>query len=139
MSRRLRSMLLALVACALAAGAWAVWGSARMLDGTSWRLTGWSESSLRAGDFQITARFTHGTIGGHSAVNSYSGPYTARRSGAFRVGALASTEMAGEEPAMRAEATYLRLLVRARSFTRTGATLTLRDASGSRLLVFAAR
>ena len=46
------------------------------LDGTQWKLTEWTLSSLRPGDFNITARFADGQISGHSGVNTYGGPYT---------------------------------------------------------------
>lgn len=136
MPRGIRVLVLLLALGALVIGAWAVWGGSRALDGTSWRLTRWSEPSLDPAGFTITASFARGTVSGRSAVNSYSGPYTARRSGAFATGALASTEMAGPEPAMRAEAAYFNLLARARAFSRTAASLTLRDATGAELLVF---
>lgn|SRR5450756_1263602 len=80
------------------------------LDGTAWRLTGWTLSSLDPNDFTITAKFADGRISGDSVVNTYSGPYTACPGDAFSVGDLASTMMAGPEPDMRAEGAYLKLL-----------------------------
>jgi heat shock protein HslJ len=106
------------------------------LDGTAWRLEGWSVSSLYPGDFDITAAFKDGQISGKSAVNSYSGPYTAGSSGDFSAGPLTYTEMAGPEPAMRAEGLYFELLDRARSYLVGDGRLTLRDANGNELLVF---
>ena len=46
------------------------------LDGTQWRLTEWTLSSLNPRDFEITAEFADGKIGGRGGVNSYGGPYT---------------------------------------------------------------
>ncbi len=56
------------------------------LDGTQWRLTEWTLSSLNPRDFEITAEFADGIeitaefadgkIGGRGGVNSYGGPYT---------------------------------------------------------------
>lgn len=112
--------------------------SAPSLEGTSWRLTGWSASSLDPADFTITAQFADGKIGGKSAVNTYGGPYEAGEDGSFSVGDLASTMMAGPEPDMRAETIYLELLAEAKSYSVDGDTLTLSDAGGSESLIFAA-
>ena len=106
------------------------------LDGTSWRLTEWTLSSLNPADFSITAQFADGNISGHSAVNTYGGPYKLGRGAAFEVGPLACTEMAGPEPAMRAEAAYMTLLGQAKSFKVAGSTLTLYDKNGNESLVF---
>jgi heat shock protein HslJ len=106
------------------------------LDGTSWKLTGWSVSSQDPGDFTITAEFRDGRIGGKSAVNSYGGPYTAAEDGAFSVGELISTMMAGPEPDMRAEKDYLTLLAAAKQYAVDGQTLTLSDANGNDSLIF---
>ena len=107
------------------------------LNGTRWKLTGWTVSSLDPADFTITANFANGQISGTSAVNSYSGPYTLGPGDAFSVGPLASTEMAGPEPAMRAESAYMKLLIQARSCKETVGTLTLYDQDGNASLVFA--
>ncbi len=108
------------------------------LDGTSWRLTGWSLSSLDPNTFTITADFASGQISGKSAVNSYSGSYTAGPGSAFSVGELTSTLMAGPEPEMRAEQAYTTLLRQAKSYTLKGGTLTLSDANGNESLIFSA-
>ena len=105
------------------------------LAGTSWRLSGWSASSLDPADFTINATFDDREIGGTSAVNQYGGTYTAK-AGNFSTGALSMTEMAGPEPAMRAEQIYLTLLAQARRYERTAGGLVLRDANGNELLVF---
>jgi len=60
------------------------------LDGTSWRLTEWTLSSLNPADFTITAQFADGQISGNSGVNSYGGPCKLGRGAAFSVGPLAS-------------------------------------------------
>jgi inhibitor of cysteine peptidase len=107
------------------------------LDGSAWRLEGWSVSSLYPGDFEITAAFDDGRISGKAAVNSYSGPYSADSSGDFLVGMLMQTLMAGSGPAMQAEAAYFDLLKQARTFSLSGDRLTLLDANHNELLVFA--
>ncbi len=47
------------------------------------------------------------------------------------------TEIAGAEPAMRAEGIYTELLRNERKYTRTADRLTLMDANGNDLLYFA--
>ena len=106
------------------------------LDGTRWRLTEWTLSSLNPADFTITVQFADGQISGHSGVNTYGGPYKLGRGDAFSAGLLACTEMAGPEPAMRAESAYMTLLGQAKSFKVAGSTLTLYDKNGNESLVF---
>ena len=108
------------------------------LDGTTWRLSAWSVASLRADEFEITARFADGRVSGRSAVNTYTGAATIGPGNAIAFGPMASTRMAGPEPAMRAEGIYLRLLGDARSWSIDDARLTLRDAGGNDRLVFMA-
>jgi heat shock protein HslJ len=110
--------------------------SAAALAGTSWRLTGWSVSSQDPNDFTITAEFKDGRIGGTSAVNQYGGSYTAGDDGSISFGDLVSTMMAGPEPDMKAEQTYLKLLAAAAKFRVEGDTLTLSDAQGNDSLIY---
>jgi heat shock protein HslJ len=109
------------------------------LEGTSWRLTGWTLSSLNPEDFTITAAFADGKISGKSAVNNYNGPFTEGPGDAFSVGELISTMMAGPEPDMRAEQAYLTLLAQAKSYVLKDGGLTLFDANGNESLTFAAK
>ena len=108
------------------------------LEAHGWRLSAWSVSSLRASDFEITARFADGGVSGRSAVNTYTGAATIGPGNALAFGPMATTRMAGPEPAMRAEGIYLRLLGDARSWSIDDARLTLRDAGGNERLVFVA-
>ena len=121
--------LVAMLGCASAASS---------LDGTQWQLAGWSLSSLSPTDFAISAKFAGGQISGRSAVNSYSGKYELGPGDAFSVGPLASTRMAGPEPAMRAESGYLTLLGRAKSYKLSDGKLTLYDEGGTETLRFEA-
>jgi inhibitor of cysteine peptidase len=107
------------------------------LEGTSWKLEGWSISSLYPGNFEITATFKDGSVSGKSAVNQYSGPYVAGKNGSFSVGAIISTKMAGPEPAMRAETIYFELLSQARNYRITNGRLILLDANLNEQLIFA--
>jgi heat shock protein HslJ len=120
------------------AGCWGSGGDAHVLDGTAWRLTAWTLSSLDANAFTITAKFAHGQISGKSAVNAYGGPYTAGPNEAFSVGNLAVTAMGGIGPDMRAEQAYLTLLGEAKSYKRDGIRLTLFDQHGNESLIFQA-
>jgi heat shock protein HslJ len=137
------AIVLAVVSAA--AGCGGSGASRHALNGTSWRLTGWTLNSLVPDQFTITAAFADGKISGASAVNSYGGTYSAGSSGssatgssgAFSVGQLASTEMAGPEPAMRAERAYITLLQQARSYKLAGDALTLYVANGNESLIFA--
>ena len=106
------------------------------LDGTEWKLAGWSLNSLNPADFTITAKFTKEDISGSSGVNSYSGPYKLGASGAFSVGQIAGTLIAGPEPAMRAEGAYLTLLGQASSYKVVDGKLILYDKGGNESLIF---
>jgi heat shock protein HslJ len=129
------AMLLAVVSAAAGCGGSAA--SRHALDGSSWRLDGWTLNSLAPDQFTITASFAGGKISGTSAVNTYGGSYTTGADGAFSVGQLASTEMASPEPAMRAERAFITLLQQARSYKLAGDKLTLFDSNGNESLIFA--
>lgn len=140
---RLRAAILsaaALLAVALIAAVAAGCGgeSSPSLEGTAWKLTGWSVGSQDPNDFTITAEFKDGRIGGTSAVNSYGGPYTTGDDGSFSVGELASTMMAGPEADMQAETDYMTLLAAAMEFQVDGETLTLFDGDGGESLIYSA-
>jgi len=111
-------------------------GDEEGLDGTSWRLQGWSVSSLSPGDFEITAAFTSDQISGRAAINTYSGSYTVTPDGEFAVGELARTLMAGSEEDMRAEDTYFQLLGEATAYQVDDGQLILSDANGNQLLIY---
>lgn len=112
-------------------------GDEKSLEGTSWVLTGTSATSFDPATIAITAEFTDTQISGSSGVNRYSGGYTAT-GGAFSVGELISTLMAGPEPDMQAESTYLELLASATTYSVDGDQLVLRDADGNDQLTYAA-
>jgi heat shock protein HslJ len=133
-------MVAALVVAGLGCGSSGGGGSTTPdLNGTAWKLTAWSVSAQSPADFTITAEFKDGTISGTSAVNTYHGPFTTGPGDAFSVGAVAGTKMAGPEPAMNAETTYLQLLQSAKRYTVEGSTLTLFDANGNEALVYTAK
>ena len=108
------------------------------LEGTKWRLVGWTISSIDPADVTITAKFSQDKLSGNSGVNSYSGSYKLGPGDAFSGGPFAGTLMAGPEPAMRAESAYLKLLSQAKSYTVSHGTLTLHDEGGNESLTFEA-
>ena len=122
-------LLMGVVGCA---------GEDNPLDGTQWRLSEWTLSSLSPADFTITATFADGQISGWSGVNSYRGPYSLGSGNSFAAGPLVSTEIAGPEPAMRAESAYVTLLGQARAYELAEGRLTLLDESGNESLIFEA-
>ncbi len=141
MKPRLSAMFVALTISVVVfgvAGCWGFGNDTHVLDGTAWRLTGWNLSSVDPNAFTITAQFADGKISGHSAVNTYGGPYTAGPGAAFSVGDLAVTEMGGPVADMRAEQAYFAALGEARSFKRSGDRLTLFDEHGNAVLIFQA-
>ncbi|MGI6366748.1 MAG: META domain-containing protein [Anaerolineae bacterium] len=99
-----------------------------------WRVTGWSAPTAIPADVEITARFAEGSITGRSGVNQYSSELTLGPGDAFQVGDVITTLMAGPEPAMQAEETYLDLLQRVVRFQLAGDTLTLYDEGGEAIL-----
>ncbi len=117
-----------LVATALLAGCSSSGGttkSAGDLTGKEWGLVGASTDSRELGLAGITATFKAGQLSGFSGVNQYSGPYTAKSDGTFKAGPLVGTLMAGPEPLMKAESTYLKLLEGCDSYKVEAGTLTL--------------
>jgi heat shock protein HslJ len=135
-ARMLATVLLFAVALSALGGCSRVDGP---LDGTRWRLSEWTLNSLDPAELKITAQFADGKISGSSGVNTYSGPYRVGPSSAFSAGPLASTEMAGPEPAMRAEQAYLTLLGQVGSYKMVDGRLTLYDAGGNESLLFEAQ
>jgi heat shock protein HslJ len=114
-------------------------GGSYGLDGTEWTLREWSVSSIDPGDHEVTLSFDDGIAGGKAPVNSYGGSYEAKPGRSFRVAEVASTLMAGDERAMRAEAAYFELLRSARRYEVDGDSLVLSDAQGNTVLAFERR
>ena len=135
MAGSLRKTLILLVVLAIAILAGCATTQAR-LDGPEWRLSAWSVSSVRSSDFTITARCAAGAVMGRSGVNTYRGSAVIGPGSSIAFGPMATTRMAGPEPAMRAEGIYLDLLARVGSYRVDERGLTLFDAKGNELLVF---
>jgi len=138
MLHRHRILGAALLAAALLLAASACSRDHAPLEGTSWRLVGWTISSVYPGDHTITAQFSQGRISGKSAVNSYGGRCQVGPGSAFAVDTIEVTLMAGPEEAMRAERAYLTLLRQARNYRVEEGMLTLFDGGGNQLLIYGA-
>jgi heat shock protein HslJ len=106
------------------------------LDGTNWKLAGWSVSSLAPADFTITADFEDARISGTSVVSSYGGPYETGPGDDFSIGPLSSTMGGGTGDEGRAEKIYFDLLKAAETYAREGDSLTFYDAEGNESMVF---
>jgi heat shock protein HslJ len=105
-------------------------------SGGSWKLVGWSLSSLEPDPFAITMVLADGKISGHSGVNTYGGSYREGSDGSFAVSDIAQTEMAGDADAMRAESAYMTLLGSTKWYKISGSSLTLYDANHNEELIF---
>ena len=138
MLRRSAVQVLGLLAIVALLGVLGCSAGTSALEDTHWRLKTWTLNSLNPADFTITAQFAGGRISGNSGVNSYGGPVKLGPGSAFSAGPLASTLMAGPEPAMRAESAFTKLLGDAKSFKVSSGTLTLYDGGGNESLEFEA-
>ena len=108
------------------------------IEGVQWKLAGWQVSSINPADVTITAKIEGGQISGSGGVNTYGGPCRLGPGNAFSAGPVSATEMAGPEPAMRAEAAYLKLLAEARFYAKADGRLTLYDQNENESLIFEA-
>ena len=106
------------------------------LADTHWVVASWSAGSPDPAAYHMTADFGAGQMSGKAAVNAYNGEYKAAEGGAFALGPIAATEMAGSEDAMRAEGIYFHLLEQAKRYSADPSTLRLRDSGNNVLLVF---
>lgn len=93
--------------------------------GAEWTLTRGGESDTDLAEIGITAIFNEGQISGFSGVNQYSGPFTADETGGFESGPFTTTLMAGPEPLMKVEQSYLELLEGCDSYAVMGGMLIL--------------
>jgi heat shock protein HslJ len=106
------------------------------LEGTSWVLDV-AALGLTDAEGTPTAEFGDGTVSGSTGCNRYTGGFTKARS-KVSVGSIATTRRAGSPTAMAVEHEYLARLARVASFRIKGDALTLVDATGDAVLVFAA-
>jgi heat shock protein HslJ len=116
-------------------------GSGGQLDGKTWALTSYAiggEMQQVPADVIADATFTaaESNVSGSAGCNRFTGGY--RADGAdLTFGALATTQMACVGPADAVEAAYLANLAATRTYTATADALTMFDANGDAILVFA--
>jgi heat shock protein HslJ len=112
----------------------------KALEGKTWKateITGVPEIVSSKGS-ATTAVFAGGKIAGSGAINRYSGPYTTGPGNTIEVGALISTQMAGEPAAMAQEQAYFAALQKATEYSVTETSLTLMDEKGATLVKYEA-
>ena len=112
--------------------------SANPLEG-EWNVTGYNNGKQAVVSpitgTTLTATFTaDGEVGGNAGCNSYSGPYKLDGT-SLTVGPLATTMKACEQAIMDQETQFLAALQTPTKVEPSGATVTLRDASGATQVV----
>lgn len=105
------------------------------LEGTSWRLVGWSVSAEKADAFPTTLAFEGDQASGQAAVNGYGATFSAK-DGSLTLGDVNRTLMAGSPEADAHEKRFFELLEQVERYAIDGETLTLSDAEGNQLLTF---
>ncbi len=108
------------------------------LKDVQWTLSASSETEADLTNLGIIAKFDGTRMTGFSGVNSYTGPYEAGDDGTFESGPFASTMMAGPEPAMAAEAAYMKIVDAAEKYEVADGRLTLTTADDKTLTYDAA-
>lgn len=129
------------VAAVIAAGCSSTGGTGGTIDGTTWALTSYlvdGKATPVPADVLVDATFSadDSTVSGSAGCNRYSGPYTVDGS-KLTFGDLATTLMLCDGPAGEVETAYLAHLGNAATFTATADALTIYDASGASILVYA--
>src|SRR5690242_5504208 len=121
-------------ACGSSGGSAGGSGSAPSLDGTDWVLTSMAPSVPNLGRVTITAQFAGGNLSGHSGCNTYRTSYT-QNGDSLTIGQnVASTQIPCPSVPSAVERAYLARLPQVKSFSKSGSTLTLKDADGKALL-----
>jgi len=107
------------------------------LAGSSWTLTAFGDGTAVAEQPSTLSFDAEGTrVGGKGGVNRYNGAVTISGQ-AISFGPAASTRMAGPPDLMAQEDTFFRALSDVAAYQIDGDQLTLADADGNALLIFA--
>ena len=108
------------------------------LAGSNWQLTELNAQPPVPGDVAPTLQFQpEGRLGGNGGCNGYGGAYEVKGA-ALKISEVMSTLMACADDALTAqESAYFQALGGVASYDLSGDTLTLKDASGATVLVFA--
>ena len=112
-------------------------GGAELTD-TQWALSGASYTNTSLTDTGITLDFAAAEASGNGGVNTYSAGYTSAADGTVAFSEIASTQMAGDEAAMKAEADYLAALATVTGYSISGDLLDL-FAGPDQILTFTQR
>jgi heat shock protein HslJ len=134
------ALVIAAIGVALSLGgrggtAGAAEGGAEAIEGIEWTLVSLGGQKAAA-DREVSAQFEGGRVSGLASVNRYFASYTVSGS-QISVSEIGATKMAGPEPLMQQEQSFLSALGTASSFSRSGDTLTITTAAGD--LVFDAK
>lgn len=95
------------------------------LASTKWALSGIATTTEDLSGSGITLDFAAAQASGNAGVNTYNAGYTASADGTLSFSAIASTNMAGDEAAMKLEAEYLGLLGKVTGYSVSGGLLDL--------------
>ena len=112
--------------------------AANQLESETWVLTAYAVDGAMKTALPaplVDATFAEGKLSGNGGINQYSGTYEVDGS-KMRVGALVSTEMAGDPVVMAQEAAYLANLQDANAFNVDGDNLTIKDDFADIILEF---
>lgn len=112
-------------------------GGAELAD-TQWALSGASYTNTSLADAGITLDFAAAEVSGNAGVNTYNAAYTSAADGSVAISEIASTQMAGDEAAMKAEAEYLAALATVTGYSLSGGLLDL-FTGPDQILTFTAR
>lgn len=112
-------------------------GGAELAD-TQWALSGASYTNTSLADTGITLDFAAAEASGNGGVNTYNAGYTSAADGSVAFSEIASTQMAGDEAAMKAEADYLAALATVTGYSISGDLLDL-FAGPDQILTFTTR
>ena len=140
MRRLVFSLILVVAVCSAASltGCGSSSSNAKLLEAHEWRVTkiGGAAYSGTAG---ITTKFSAGKLSGSTGINRYSGTFSAATGNNLTVTLGPITRAAGTPDAMTAEAGFLKALGAVASYAVDDQSLTLFDASGRSVLVYAAQ
>ncbi|HLA16026.1 MAG TPA: META domain-containing protein [Candidatus Limnocylindrales bacterium] len=115
-------------------------GTGGTIQGVRWVLSSHDVSGTATpvpGGVTVDATFEAGTVDGSGGCNSYNASYKVNGS-KIEIGQIASTLILCDGPGGDVETAYFAALPTAASFTATGDTLTLFNASGAAILVYKA-
>lgn len=108
------------------------------LNGTKWKLVGWSISSIDISITTITLNFEDDkNLGGNGGVNSYGASYKLGLNNSITIGTISATNMASTNPEInRAESIYFILLNEVKYYELADEKLILLDKGRNQLLIF---